>query len=214
VSEHSLTTIRPVTPTSTRRSVPARTRATALPPEERRAEIVSATLPLVLAHGASVTTRQIAEAAGIAEGTIFRVFADKEELFAAVVEHALDTSAVDAALDAIDRTLPLEARLAAAVDVLRRRLADVLQLRTAAAMLPGNPTIPERRPSTDVNKVASLFEPDAARLRCSPAEAAQVLRGLTIVATHPALLADAPMSTEQIVSFVLDGVRTREGDAC
>ena len=43
-----------------------RTRAAALPPSERRAEIIAATLPLVREHGANVTTRQIAEAAGIA----------------------------------------------------------------------------------------------------------------------------------------------------
>ena len=70
-------------------SAPSRTRATALPPSERRAEIIAATLPLLLAHGASVTTRQIAEAAGIAEGTIFRVFPDKESLIEAVVEPRL-----------------------------------------------------------------------------------------------------------------------------
>ena len=48
--------------------------------------IIEAMLPLLLEHGEMVTTRQIAEAAGIAEGTIFRVFADKDELIAAVVE--------------------------------------------------------------------------------------------------------------------------------
>ena len=73
-------------------SAPSRTRATALPPSERRAEIIAATLPLVLAHGAAVTTRQIAEAAGIAEGTIFRVFPDKESLIEAVVESAFDST--------------------------------------------------------------------------------------------------------------------------
>ncbi len=69
------------------------TRAAALPPDERRSMIVAATLPLLLEHGDRVTSRQIAEAAGIAEGTIFRAFADKDEIIAAVVEAALDPAA-------------------------------------------------------------------------------------------------------------------------
>ena len=60
-------------------------RARPLPPEERRAVLVAATLPLVVKHGAKVTTKQIAEAAGVAEGTIFRVFPDKEALVRAAV---------------------------------------------------------------------------------------------------------------------------------
>ena len=72
----------PATPTKAKR-------ATALPPEERRSMIVAATLPLLLEHGDRVTTRQIAEAARIAEGTIFRAFADKDEIIVAVVEAAL-----------------------------------------------------------------------------------------------------------------------------
>src|SRR3954471_22378307 len=116
-------------------TAPRRFRAAALPPEERRARIVAATLPLLLAHGSAVTTRQIAEAAGIAEGTIFRAFPDKESLFAAVIESATDTSSVDAALDAIDAGLPLETRLVAVVDILRRRVTELLQLRTAIGMM-------------------------------------------------------------------------------
>ena len=48
-------------------------------PDERRAALIDATLPLLLEHGRGVTTRQIAEAAGVAEGTIFRVFDSKDE---------------------------------------------------------------------------------------------------------------------------------------
>ena len=49
-------------------------------PEDRRQMIVRAVLPLVVEHGAAVTTSQIARAAGICEGTVFRAFKDKDEL--------------------------------------------------------------------------------------------------------------------------------------
>ena len=101
----------------------------------RSLTVVEATLPLLLAHGTALTTRQIAEAAGIAEGTIFRVFPDKESLIAAVVDAALDTTNVDAQFAAIDQELPLDARLVAAVDILRRRMADVFQLRLAVGSI-------------------------------------------------------------------------------
>ncbi|MGZ4675882.1 MAG: TetR/AcrR family transcriptional regulator [Acidimicrobiia bacterium] len=189
-----------VVPAATTAPEGHRTRAVALPAEERRAHIIEATLPLLLEHGATVTSRQIAEAAGIAEGTIFRVFPDKDSLFDAVVDAALDTASVNAALDAIDASLPLEDRLVAAVDILRRRVADVLQLR--AIVGPRGDA-----PSTDLTKIAAVFEPDAARLRRTPIEAAHLLRGLTLAGTHPALIHDEPLSSTEIVSLLLDGVR-------
>ncbi|HYD08975.1 MAG TPA: helix-turn-helix domain-containing protein, partial [Acidimicrobiales bacterium] len=80
------------------------TRAPALPAEERRRAILDATLPLLIERGSAVSTKQIAEAAGIAEGTIFRVFPDKDSLVRAAVELAFDPEPTEQALAAIDAT--------------------------------------------------------------------------------------------------------------
>ena len=197
-------TPRPAAPIAPDPPGSGRARATALPASERRAEIVTATLPLLLAHGSAVTTRQIAEAAGIAEGTIFRVFPDKDSLIEAVFEQALDTGAVDTAIAAIDPTLSLEDRLVAAVEILRRRFADILQLKTAIGMMQvSSPTTTK----SDLSALAALFDPDRDQIRRDPFEAAHLLRGLTIAGTHPALILDAPLSPAEIVSLFLDGVR-------
>src|SRR5262245_51733893 len=109
-------------------------RAAALPPEARREAIIAAALPLLIEQGPAVTTRQIAEAAGIAEGTIFRVFADKDALIAAAVEKALDPAPLDARFDAIDLGLPLEERLVAAVRAIEERATSVWQLVSSVGM--------------------------------------------------------------------------------
>ncbi|HWJ63480.1 MAG TPA: TetR/AcrR family transcriptional regulator [Acidimicrobiales bacterium] len=189
---------------------PKRARAAALPPSERRAEIIAATLPLVREHGTAVTTRQIAEAAGIAEGTIFRVFEDKGALIDAVVEAAVDPAPTEAALRGVDRSLPLEARLVEAVEILRRRTTQVFQIMAAIGPAGASRIAKPRGP--DLPVLAALFEPDLDRLRRGPEQCAQVLRGLTLAGTHPLLMLDEPLSSEEIVSLVLDGIRARPDD--
>src|SRR5258708_27711895 len=103
-------------------------RASALPPDARRSMIVNATLPLLLRNGEMVTTRQIADAAGIAEGTIFRVFADKDAVIAAVLDAALDVGPLERAIGAIDRNQPLDDALEAAIPIMPQRLDDLWRL--------------------------------------------------------------------------------------
>ena len=43
-------------------------------PDDRRKAILAVLVPLIVEKGGDVSTREIARAAGIAEGTIFRVF--------------------------------------------------------------------------------------------------------------------------------------------
>src|ERR1039458_6175986 len=94
-------------------------------PEERRAAIAAAALQLLLAHGTNITTRQIAEAANIAEATTFRVFPDKDAVIRAAVDLALDPAPINRALHAIDRTLPFDGQLVAAVEIIQRRMIEI-----------------------------------------------------------------------------------------
>lgn len=182
-------------------------RARPLPPQERRDAIVEATLPLLLAHGASITTRQIAEAAGIAEGTIFRVFPDKESLIDAAVEAAFDSAELETQLAGIDCTLDLDDRLVLAVGFVQQRIARIFQLMSQVQTNGGKH--PAKKPPTheDMASLIALIEPDRSQLRLDPSAVAHVLRGLTFACTHPMFAIDGPMSPTEIVSLALDGVR-------
>ncbi|MEV4399287.1 TetR/AcrR family transcriptional regulator [Nonomuraea sp. NPDC049607] len=101
----------------------SRRRAPAMSPERRREMIVKAALPLVVEYGTSVTTAQVARAAGIGEGTIFRAFGDKEALLAACMAEALRPDDTLAHVSAISLDLPLAERLLEAAEALRGYLA-------------------------------------------------------------------------------------------
>ena len=70
-----------------------------MPAEDRRQAILAAVIPLLLERGGEVSTREIAEAAGVAEGTIFRVFEDKRRLMLAAAEEAINPVDAQVALD-------------------------------------------------------------------------------------------------------------------
>ena len=53
--------------------------------------MIAATRQLILDHGPDVTTRQVAEAAKVAEGTLFRVFPTRRDLFAATIADHLSS---------------------------------------------------------------------------------------------------------------------------
>lgn len=189
-------------------SAATRRRATALPAGQRREVLVEATLPLLLEHGTSVTTRQIAEAAGVAEGTIFRVFDDKDSLVAAVVDAAFDPTPFERGLAGIDLSLPLRERAEKAVTLLQERIMSIGRLMIAVGLTrpPGND--PSGRPSsppTSIDALAAVLAPDADRLRRCPHDAAVLLRSFTLASTLKMLNAE-PLSAAEVVDVLLCGI--------
>jgi AcrR family transcriptional regulator len=177
-------------------------RASALPADERRSMIIDATLPLLIDHGDRVTTKQIAEAAGIAEGTIFRVFADKDELIAAVIDAALDSAPLEAALTDIPQDLTFEALLTAATVIMQQRVIDIWRLVSSVGPQFHETT---RRPMPDSGALVRMFEVHRARITVEPIVAARLLRALTLSTTHP-MMAGEPTSPDELVSLFLHGV--------
>jgi AcrR family transcriptional regulator len=100
-------------------------RAAPLPPDERRLAILKAVLPVIRTRGTDVTTRELAEAAQVAEGTLFRVFDGKDALVREAVAAALDPLEDAARLGEIDLALPLEERIAVALRLGTARIEDV-----------------------------------------------------------------------------------------
>ncbi|SDU80320.1 TetR/AcrR family transcriptional regulator [Jiangella alkaliphila] len=186
-----------------------RVRATPMSPEQRRAAIIDATLPLVRQHGFDVSTRQIAEAAGIAEGTIFRVFDDKDSLLKQVLEAAIDPGDTERRLRAIGTDLPLEHRLLVAAEILHERLTSVFQLMVAIGFSrpPGDDGRQEPpRHAGIMAVIAALVEPDRRRLRVPPVEVARRLRILAFAGFHPLINDHEPMTPAEVVDLLLHGV--------
>ena len=191
-------------------------RAAPLPPGERRAAIIAAAVPLVCDHGAAVTTREIAEAAGIAEGTIFRVFPDKDAVINAVVEQRAGPGPVRRRTARHRPVRFLEQVLTQAVDAMRRRLESVWQIMWMLRLAgpPGN--------GQDESKFAPAARPDMAAAnqatgrpaaaaprpasRLPPIEAARMFRLVTFSSAHPAITDGQMLSTPDIVDLLLHGI--------
>lgn len=187
--------------------------------EDRRAALVSATEPLLERYGRDVSTRQIAEAAGVAEGTIFRAFATKDALIDAVVDEVLDERRTRDAIAAVDRSLPFAERLVEAVTVLQDRTRRVFALFHALRLRPGwarsgedqhaHETLMARQRHDQAQLelvLLDLIGPDAARLRVTPSEAVTVLRATVFALTHPLLGDERLARPDRIVDLVLHGV--------
>ncbi|MET9792931.1 helix-turn-helix domain-containing protein [Streptomyces canus] len=186
-----------------------RRRAPAMSPEQRRAMIIQTAIPLIAEYGAAVTTAKIARAAGIGEGTIFRVFADKDELLRACMAEALSPEHAIRELDAIDLSQPLPDRLAEAAEALQAHLARMGaiagSLGHGGGKHPGTVRGAGRTESTTRIRaaLADLLEPDKAALRRPPEQIAALFFGLLF--TQPRTDDEPDLTPQELAEVFLHG---------
>jgi AcrR family transcriptional regulator len=188
-------------------------------PDERRAALIAATIPLLHEQGMEVSTRQIARAAGVAEGTIFGVFQDKNSLVVMALIQALDPQPTLDALARIDRGLDLRLRLISAANRINERFTGNARLLSAARMLvltnDAHPEARKQMAETREKLLASLtavIEPDAHRLRRSPAVVARLLLQFCGANTYGPYGDPARFDAAEMVSLLLDGLLVRTND--
>jgi AcrR family transcriptional regulator len=193
-------------------------------PDERRKAIVQATLPLLVERGDEITTRQIAEAAGIAEGTIFRVFPDKKALMLAAAEEAINPADGAVAWEqAMAEIGPLRDKVVVAAQrvldrmlltmtvmfAVRRHLGSHEELHKHDKKHFGPPQFVVDAQAELHRRLTGIFEAHRDELAVDPEVAAVALRSLIFGASRPELGMTPALTAEQIADLLLSGVTTR-----
>lgn len=183
-------------------------------PDDRRRAITDAVAPLLLEQGTSLTTRQLAEAAGVAEGTLFRVFESKQELIAAAALAALEAEPAIAQLAALPEGQSLTERVASILGIVQQEIRRTRALLMAAfhrdgrGHPPGPPHKPfhHERQQRVTDAITRSLEEYAGQLTVPPPTAAGVLQAMAFASTFH--FADTPALTEplDVAHVVLHGI--------
>ncbi len=194
-------------------------RARPLSPDERRAAILDAVIPLLIENGTAVTTAEMAAAAGIAEGTIFGVFPDKAALIHAAIAKTMDPEPIQQGLAAVSQDAPLAEQLTEAANILSRHYESVTALVAVVRSLPHDQKdhseghrIATESMAAVADALTELMTRHSARLTVTPRQAASLLRGLVFTNSHSFLAAEGAMDTRQLVAAITSGIVKGEAE--
>jgi len=199
-------------------------RATSMSPDDRRAAIVTALVPLLVERGGEVTTREIAQAAGIAEGTIFRVFPDKKSLLLAAAEEAINPADGQREFDeAMTGLTELWEKVVVAATRVQERMNLTMSVMMAVRQHlmsqhedhhpPGKPGPPEFviRAQAELNaRLTGMFEPHRDELAVTPEVATTALRSLIFGSGRFELGLGPSLGPEDIAALLLHGILRKE----
>jgi AcrR family transcriptional regulator len=165
--------------------------------------IVDAAIPLLLEHGRDLTTKQIAEAAGIAEGTVFRAFGDKESIIDAIVQKFLDPEPTRRILRGIDPEQSLRDKVHDVLFQTRARMTGIMGIMGAIGPRP----LPDRPSETDfVELLTAVLGQDLDRMRVSAADAAHFIRLVAFASSIRPFNETYEFTLDQLTDFVVGGL--------
>ncbi|MEV1330456.1 helix-turn-helix domain-containing protein [Micromonospora costi] len=158
-------------------------------------------------HGVEVSIGEIAQRAGLAKGTVFRHFASKEDLLAAIMLQMLDQliGTAERLVDADDAAAALQEFMTDGVEVLAadRAFCEVI----------GRPSLQHSEVRDAIGRLRDAAEALTARARDQGAVRADVT-GTDIVLllggihqTAAPLLAEEPHAWRRYLALALDGLR-------
>lgn len=196
-------------------------RAKPLPLEERRAAIIEAATPVLLDKGPAFTTREVAEAAGIAEGTLFRAFNTREELLWAVADHMFDPTPTCREIADLPERGNLESLVTDVCATLNAQIHEITRVMTALHTQrellrpPSDPrSATEHRQRAErakgrqiqlLDAVAARLQPYADQLRVSPLQAATVITAFAMTNHHP-VLTEMHLPPDRLADIIVHGL--------
>jgi len=177
--------------------------------EQRQDQIIAVTTGLLLEHGRDVTSKEIAEAAGIAEGTIFRAFGDKDSLIDAAVERYLDPLPLRTALRSIDPELPLEDKIETIVTLMLDRFRSVIRMMVAVGRQ-GPPPKQEESRHEFALIIGELLAGHRQQLTIAPERVAHYVRLVAFSSAIPGFAQDMGFTAGELTDLILHGIVDRK----